>query len=240
MQRQLFMKSEAVEQPTFHQRGKEISRIESFSDAVFGFSLTLLVISLNPIATFTQLRNVVDGLLSFGVEFSQIVAIWLIQYRFFRRYNLQDRLTIALNMLLLFVVLFYVYPLRFMFSVIALPSTDTTGAIQESQVPQLFIIYGIGFATVFLLFALMHLHAYSQHDALQLDELETYDTQSSILRNLTLAGIGVLSILFAWGNIGLSFGLPGWVYLGIAPVQWIAGGLRRKERRQIQDRLASA
>jgi hypothetical protein len=31
----------------FHLLGREMTRMESFSDAVFGFALTLLVVSLN-------------------------------------------------------------------------------------------------------------------------------------------------------------------------------------------------
>ncbi len=238
MIRQLFIKTD--DQADFRQRGKEISRIESFSDTVFGFAITLLVVTLTPIQNFRGLMNVVDGLPAFGIEFAMLVAIWLLQFRFFRRYNLQDRYTIALNMLLLFVVLFYVYPLRFMFSVVAFNINATLikdGTITDAQIPQLFIIYGIGYTAVFVLFTLMHIHAYGQREALGLNELEIFDTQTGIIRNIALAGVGVLSILIAISQVGASVGLAGWVYASLFVIHSVIGQIRGRQRRVIQHQL---
>ena len=43
-----------------------------------------------------------------------LVLIWSVHNAFFRRYGLDDGLTVVLNTAQLFVVLFYVYPLKFM------------------------------------------------------------------------------------------------------------------------------
>ncbi len=55
------------------------------------------------------------GAVPFACCFALLVWIWYEHNAFFRRYGLQDAYTILLNSVLLFVVLLYVYPLKFMF-----------------------------------------------------------------------------------------------------------------------------
>ena len=93
-------------------RGHEASRIEGFSDAVFGFALTLLVASIEVPPDFEALKLTLRGFLPFALTFALISWIWYLHYAFFRQFGLSDRLTIVLNGVLLFVVLFFVYPLK--------------------------------------------------------------------------------------------------------------------------------
>ena len=101
----------------FRMRGTgEVSRIEALSDAVFGFAITLLVVSLEVPQTFTELMEAMRGFAAFAISFLLLFVVWLTQYKFFRRYGLNDNFTIWINALLLFVVLFYVYPLKFLWN----------------------------------------------------------------------------------------------------------------------------
>ena len=100
----------------FRWRSHEISRIEGLSDAVFAFAVTLLIVSLEVPRTFAELRETISGFLPFAISFAMLIQIWYIQFTWFRRYGLQNALTTALNAVLLFVVLFYVYPLKFLFT----------------------------------------------------------------------------------------------------------------------------
>src|SRR6059058_2008627 len=59
------------------------------------------------------------------------------------------------------------------------------------------MIYGLGFAAVYSALLLLHLHAYQLRDALQLNELEKFDTRYQILRLVMLAPIGLLAALLA-------------------------------------------
>src|SRR5262245_16122686 len=90
-----------------------VTRLEAFSDAVFALALTLLVVSLDVPKTQKDLIDLLRGFLPFALMFAMVCWIWYQHNVFFRRYSLQDAWTIALNSLLLFLILFYVYPLKF-------------------------------------------------------------------------------------------------------------------------------
>src|SRR5438105_14902056 len=97
----------------FRWRSHEITRVEGFSDAVFGFALTLLIVSLEVPKTSTELLATMRGFGAFVVTFMILARLWYSQFTFFRRYALEDRVTITLNLVLLFTVLFFVSPLKF-------------------------------------------------------------------------------------------------------------------------------
>src|SRR5207237_113711 len=81
--------------------------LEGFSDCAFGFAITLLVVSLDVPSRFSALLDLLRSFPSFAVSFAIIAGIWYAQYRFFRRYGVEDTVTVVLTLTLLFVVLFY-------------------------------------------------------------------------------------------------------------------------------------
>src|SRR5881628_3867201 len=99
----------------FRWRSHEITRVEGFSDAVFGFAVTLLIVSLEVPHTSTELLETMRGFGAFVVTFVMLAGIWYAQHTFFRRYGLEDKVTVFLNLTLLFTVLFFVYPMKFLF-----------------------------------------------------------------------------------------------------------------------------
>ena len=230
----------------FRMRGTgEVSRVEALSDAVFGFAITLLVVSLEVPHTFTELMEVMHGFIAFAISFVLLFIVWLTQYKFFRRYGLNDNFTIWINALLLFVVLFYVYPLKFLWSFLvdavfgfhanahALDGT-AVAPITIGQIPTLLTIFGLGYAAIFLIFALLYYHAYRKREQLELNELEIHDTWNNIVDNLLHVLIGLLSISI---SLITRSGLGGLVYWLIGPVQFINGSIMGKRRRRIEERL---
>src|SRR5687767_7346394 len=81
----------------FRWRGDGVSRIEGLSDAVFGFAITLLVVSVDVPTSFAALRELMRGFLAFAATFATLVFLWYAQYKFFRRFGLEDTTTIVLK-----------------------------------------------------------------------------------------------------------------------------------------------
>src|SRR5438128_1553215 len=100
----------------FRWRGGEVSRVESLSDAVFGLAVTLLIISQDVPKSYDGLIRSLLSFFPFAICFAHLMFVWFEHYKFYRRYNLRDDRTTVLTLVLLFLVLFYVYPLKFVFS----------------------------------------------------------------------------------------------------------------------------
>ncbi|MGA9725339.1 MAG: TMEM175 family protein, partial [Candidatus Binatus sp.] len=100
----------------FRLRGHQVTRVEALSDVVFAFALTLLGVSLGVPRTFDQLLETMRDFPAFAICFAILIRLWHDHYRFFRRYGLQDGTTIFLNSVLLFIVILFVYALKFLVS----------------------------------------------------------------------------------------------------------------------------
>jgi len=198
----------------FEPRGQQMNRIEAVSDVVFGFALTLLVVSLQAPRTYSDLVNVMSGFPAFALTFAVLMAVWARHYYFFRYYGLDDPTIIVLNTLLLFIVLFYVYPLKFFVSVFLAnvwlrPIIGTPMQIRDvpggpgtlmvwGDQRGLVMIFAAGFAALYLVFAAMYWHAYRMREDLHLSAFETAHTMTSIVSQILNAGVGLLLLLAAY------------------------------------------
>ncbi len=232
----------ANHKPTdFRWRGGDVSRLEGFSDNVFGFALTLLVVSLEVPKTFDELAATMKGFVGFAVCFALLAVVWHDHYSYFRRYGLNDATVTVLNLILLFLVLFYVYPLKFLFTLLIsvfMGLSPSTGkpVIDVHQMPALMMIYGAGFVSIYIIFVLLYCHAYRKRKELDLNELETFDTRASIGSDLVLVAIGLTSILIAWrGGTRLVF-LSGSMYWMIGLAMMVFWTIVGKRRRPLEDR----
>jgi uncharacterized membrane protein len=182
-------------------RYREVSRLEGFSDAVFGFALTLLVVTLDTPQTPAQLRQLIGGFLPFGLTFAMVSWIWYQHNLFFRRYGMQDAWTTAVNCALLFVVLLYVFPLKYLALALVGPLTmDTTDLpqISELQGPFVMTVYSTGVLAIFSLFVLLHLHAWRERRTLGLTPVEQVVLRFGLRSHVLSAALAVVSLLLVW------------------------------------------
>ncbi len=225
----------------FRLRGLGMTRIEVFTDAAFAFALTLLVVSLDIPTGYDELVTVLQGVPAFALSAVLLMVFWAGHHTWSRRYGLDDALTIILSCLLVFTVLVYVYPLRFVFmamtvwlaQVFGLPITSELISIGASQINKLFIVYGVGFVAMCTSIVLLNLHAWRLRDSLQLSELERYDTRSEIGAWVIVGSAGVLSIVLALATPPSWAGLPGFAYMLLSVVMPVYGTMTGRRRRAI-------
>jgi Endosomal/lysosomal potassium channel TMEM175 len=184
-------------------RGRDVSRLEGFSDAVFGFALTLLVVSLEVPENYGDLQHILVGFPAFAVTFTVICWVWYEHYLLFRRYDLEDGLSVLLNCVLLFIVVFYAYPMKFMFTRLVTGSLFGLGpgisaGLSEAEARQLMLVYSGGFTALFATFMLLHGNAWRLRGALDLDALAIFDARASVRRHGISVAIGTVSVLIAW------------------------------------------
>src|SRR5580704_3342046 len=187
-----------VPEQYFRWRAGEITRLEAFCDVVFGFAITLLVVSLEVPHSYAELLADLRG----------------------------------------FLVLFYVYPLKFVFTTLFLEfiGIDIPGGLSWHEGSVLMRIYGAGCASVFLLFVLMYFHAYKLRAQLNLNPVEVIETRAAIGENFILMLVGLVSFSIAFKSPQWA----GWTYMAIGPLLGIHGSIYGKRVRLLAEKFPSA
>jgi uncharacterized membrane protein len=126
----------------------ETNRIEAYSDGIFAFAATLLVIELKPppaTAPFWQgLLSQWPGFASFLLSFLLIGVLWLNHHRLFTHICRSDDVLMVVNLLLLLGVVWIPYPTSLMAQAVA------TGDIRDAA-----ILYNGSYLVLALLYNLL-------------------------------------------------------------------------------------
>ncbi len=232
----------------FRFRGEEPGRLENFSDAVFALAITLLLISTSPPTNFDQIKRFTYDLIPFLLCIVLIMLIWHQHFIFYFRYGLRNATVVVLNTLFLIIVLFYVYPLKFLTRLILQPIAAITGntdlqaefkgIIKPEDVGDLMIIYGVGAASVFFVLTLMYRYALKSAEQLELNELEKFDTRVSMQSNALMGVVPLISVVMAlifrghW-MAGLFAGSTYFIY---TPIMMIFANRSEKKRKKILEK----
>ena len=251
MLRELAKKHHIGMSTTFRFRGEEPSRIEGLSDSCFALAIGLLIISSKSPDTFSELVNFTKDLLPFALCMMMIMWVWYQHFIFFIRYGFRNTVVVGFNTLLLLIILFYVYPLKFLAKLLTKIYSSLLGKLfgwdslvdntmqstQRSDMSDLMVIYGAGVAGIFLVLMLMYRYALKHSDELGLNELEIFETKVSIYNNLLMASIPLLSILLSVliPNPILGSIIGGFTYLLYWPVVHVFVRKTAKKRKLLRE-----
>jgi uncharacterized membrane protein len=223
----------------FRLRGMDMTRTETFTDAAFAFALTLLVVSIDRVpASYDELRLAVQGIPAFGLSCMLLFLFWHGHWSWSRRYGLEDFPSIVLSFTLVFVVLCYVYPMRYVTSIFTAWVSGgriSAGAQIESldELYGIFAIYSIGFTAMCLVIILLYLRAWQLRKSLQLNAVEQFLTRAEMGNWAILAGVGTIATLLGLFAPPRVWTVPGWAYIILPVVMPVYGYRMGRKRAQI-------
>lgn len=209
--------------PNFHWRGEAVTRIENLSDIAFALALSMLVAGSGTPQTFADLGGFLFSIIPVALGFILLLGIWHSHYTFFRRYGVADNRIIFLNAVLIFVVLYMAYPLRFafdsLFAFVLMQFGDDSmmvklGITTFSQSGVIIGYFSIAYAVAHATLALMYMHVSKKRELLALNTYELAVTRREItlrigmcLLALVAAGLALFTLLngFAGFVISLTF-----------------------------------
>jgi len=207
----------------FKQRGEAMTRLETFTDAAFAFSVTLLVIGGgdNIPTSFDEMVTAMKQVPAFAASFANILLFWYAHHVWSRRFGLDDFGSALWSFALVFVVLVYIYPLKALYSGAFdffsngyLDSYFSLSSVDDLRT--IFILFGSAYIALSGVIVLLNRHALSKKEELELTELETYETISTVqhwILNMVVPAISIviaLSVPDQWIVLaGLAYGLFG-------------------------------
>jgi uncharacterized membrane protein len=135
--------------------GSALTRLDAFVDAAFAFAVTLLVIGGGAVPVdYAELERAVAKAPAFLIGFALIAMFWHAHVRW-RGYGGRDGLLpVLLSLVIVFLVLVYVYPLRVMATaLVEFIGGDIRTIRSAREVGNLFTLYGLGFMAMALAIA---------------------------------------------------------------------------------------
>lgn len=183
--------------PRINYRGLEASRIDNLTDAVFGIAITLLIFNLENPNSFDTLLGFTKTLPAFLISIAFIVLIWKEHLNFSRIYAFGDSWLLILNTIFIGLIIFYVYPLRFLtlFLTGLFFGSDLSLELSAEDIPDLMLYYGLIVSALYSLLFLLHLWAWFIRDRLDLNDYEIWFTKKQLVRLAIMLAVPLVSVI---------------------------------------------
>jgi uncharacterized membrane protein len=207
---------------------RDCVRLEFFSDAVFAFVATLLVVSLEVPTEFHELTDRLAAFPGFAIGFTVLLLFWARHRAFFKRFGHYDVPLVIANGAVLFALLFFVFPLKWTVNLVLARmlglDIGSAGALElrtYADLTRLFVLFSTGFAAVFAAFFLLHVAAWRHRAELAPAASERARLAFELRQNAFAVVLAAASIGFTLGGIGLTIGFPLWLLLALVPLRAI-------------------
>jgi len=197
---------------------RSASRVDAFVDAAFAFCMTLLVVAGGQLPqTLDDLTNALLRVPAFAVGFALLALFWWAHHAFRTLHRRDDGTSLLLSLIIVFVIMIYVYPLRLLGESTAyyisgrtLPGSPVVQTVGDMRV--LYVVYGVGFIVLSALYILLYRHA-ARHAA---DPKIRHIAGTTAGHWFICGFVGLVSVLLAvflprddpW-----SAGIPGMAYM---------------------------
>ncbi|MDF7775008.1 TMEM175 family protein [Sphingomonas sp. AOB5] len=196
-----------------------IKRVDNFTDASFAFAVSLMVVGAGgSAADAATLESAVAAIPSFAIGFAIIAMFWFSHVRWRALRGAGDIRSLLLTLLLVFLVLIYIVPLRSMALSFAAFLVGDRSAYRGSM-GQLFTIYGFGFTAMSVLTAALFRDAL-RNEALDAGKRREAAGQSWIWVILSVTGLASAALAmipgphfyapFLYATLPVSIGLFSW------------------------------
>ena len=202
-----FNEDQLASMPTkngFRQRGMDMTRLETFTDAAFAFTVTLLVVGGGDSVpmNFGEMSTALGQIPAFIASFANIMWFWYAHHIWSRRYGLDDGKSVVISLFLVLIVLIYVYPLKAIYSgAIDFFSggyfASYFGISSVDDLRSMFVIFGTAYAALSAIIALLYRHALKLREQLSLNDLEVFDSRSDMLTWIYNVAVASVSIALA-------------------------------------------
>jgi len=187
-------------------RGHSMTRIETFVDAAFAFTLTLLVISIDEIPRSpAQLVETARDIPAFLLSALLVGQLWLVHVGWSRIFGLQDRVTVILSLAIVMLVLIFVYPLKLMIQagisyftdgqVGAFIITDAT-EWQWADISNMFVFSAVGVLCLAAIVIALYLNGLRLREQLRLTDIEVFVSWKRIT-SAAVVGVTAIGCMFA-------------------------------------------
>src|SRR5262245_18374949 len=187
----------------FRLRGIAMTRLETFIDAAFAFSITMLVIAAQQIPD--DIETLLAAFKNVPVFVASIVVLgifWRGHWLWSRRYGLEDGVSIFISWAMIVTILIYIYPLKAIFSsmwfYLSGGQVDhVLGPHSESQVRALFAVFALGFTAIAMEMVLLNFRAWQLREPLRLNARERAVTFNEVTGWSIPVCVGIVSLVLA-------------------------------------------